>query len=189
MVDNAADWQQRIGPVSTSAMNYTQATELVERLSRALIPSDPTKLRKVFAALACVDGHRIAERAERFLRQFGSGYLDGDLEGDDLRHRLTMDLFRDSVIDLLEEKPADIEPAVEHDIDTWIEANAAAGAEANLALMEAALATDSAYAPEDRVALRQNVDFDACEAEQRRVLDETWASIKRDVDAFLVAPR
>jgi hypothetical protein len=170
-------------------MNYTQAIELVEQLPRVLIPSDPTKIREVFAALVCVDGYRIAERAKRFLQQFGSGYRDGDLAGDDLRHRLTMDLFRDSVIDLLEEKPTDIEPAVEHDIDTWIDANAAAVAEANLVRMEAALATDSAYVAQDRVALRQNVDFDACEAEQRRVLDETWASIERDVDAFLAAAR
>jgi hypothetical protein len=165
-------------------MNYAQATEIVNQLPRVLIPSDPCKLREVFEALVFLDGHHIAERAARFFRDFAPAYRDSDLTGEDLSHRLTMDVFQDSVIGYLEEKSADVEVSVEHDVATWIEANAPAVAESNLALMESALAGDSAYAEDDRIALRRNIDFDAWAAEQQRVLSETWAGIETDVAAF-----
>ena len=171
--------------MNTAPMKYAQAAELVGQLPRVLIPSDPTKVREVFDALVCVDGRRIAQRAALFFQDFAPGYRDSDLAGDDLAHRLTMDIFQDSMVGYLQEKPADVERSVEHDVATWIEANAALVAEANLALMEDALATDSAHARNDRIDLRQNVDFDACEAEQRRVLQETWDGIDAAVTAFL----
>lgn len=171
--------------VHTTAMNYDHATDLVNQLPRVLIPSDPCKLREVFEALVFLDGHQISERAARFLRDFAPAYLDGDLTGEDLVHRLTMDLFQDSMLGYLVEKSADVETLVEHDVALWIDANAAAVAEANLAVMEDALASDNAYAEDDRITLRRNIDFDACAAEQQRILSETWAGIEATVGEFL----
>ena len=173
----------------TTAMNYAQATEVVNQLPRVVIPSDPCKLRPVFEALAFLDGYHIAERAARFFRDFGAAYLESDLTGEDLAHRLTMDVFQDSMIGYLEEKSADVEVSVEHDVATWIDANSATVAEANLQLMENALVSDSAYVDADLSNLRRNIDFDACSAEQQRVLSETWAGIEAAVAAFFSAAR
>lgn len=102
----------------------------------------------VFSALACEGRRQLAERIQAFLKAFAPFYLAKEGSGTaPLEQRLQLDMIRDGMLSYLEGKEADIEQAVEHDIQTWIEANAPAMASATLGLMEQRLAEPGAKAP------------------------------------------
>lgn len=154
----------------TNAGNWTAT------LRSAVALGDEIGVASVFSALVWQDSQQIAERAQAFLEEFAPIYFaDEGLEPAALPHRLRMDLFAASVLAYMEGKEAQVEQAVEHDIATWIEANAPAVASANLRLMEQALGEAGAGTHRDVVRLHQLIDLETYERSQRLC----WAGTDR----------
>jgi hypothetical protein len=169
-------------------MTYDQATAVAADIGRAVLSPQPRTVREAFDALAFLDGYRIAQRARSILDGAVSDALaDAGSDGADRLHRARMDVFYGSVFEYLEEKTADIEPSVEHDVPTWIEANALAVASANLKIMEAALPAHERDAHRTLIEFHGRIDFGACEAEQNRVLQAVWEDLDAAIRARLAA--
>lgn len=136
-------------------------------------------MAKVFSTLVWEDSDQIAGRAQAFLEEFGPSYFaDETLRSESLEDHLRMDLFGASVLAYLESKEADVELSVEHDIANWIEANAPAVANANLRLMEEALAQANAEAHRDVVKLHQLIVLETYDSFQQRALEKVWSDIE-----------
>ena len=97
-----------------------------------------------------------------------------------------MDVFYASMLAYLTANTDDIDESVEHDVPSWIEANAPALATTNLKRMEAAL-PDEPNMHRALVAFHQLVDMEAFEAQQNRLLQDAWADIEADIRVRLVA--
>jgi hypothetical protein len=167
-------------------MNVQKATRTVETIRKAVISTQSGPIEQVFSALAFLDGHQIMQRAELFLAEIGHEHLHAmHITGDDPLHRLTMETFYTSLLEYAQDKPAEVETSVEHDIPLWIEANAAAIASANIRIMEAAL--PSAEIPSHRtlIEFHRHIDFAACEDTQNAMLQRTWAAIEMKITALL----
>jgi hypothetical protein len=157
-------------------------------LRLAVSMGDEIGVASVFSALVWEDAQQIAQRAQAFLDEFAPFYFAEEGPGTaTLEHRLRMDLFRESVLAYLEGKEADVEQAIEHDIDTWIEANAPAMASANLSLMERELGEPGAQTHRDVVKLHQLVELETYERIQQRALERLWADIEATLAELLAA--
>ena len=171
-------------------MNHEQAINIAGMLSQAVISTKTETVLQAFSALVFLDGYEIKQRAKQFLAQTDHGHLKAMiLAGDDLLHRLTMDVFYSSLLEPMQDKPAEIEASVEHDIPTWIEANAAAIASANIRIMEAALPTDEISLHRTLIEFHRHIDFAACEDEQNAALQRTWSAIEKKIEVFLAESR
>lgn len=167
-------------------MNYQKATRIVEAIQKTVTSTQSSTIQQVFSALVFLDSHRIMQRAELFLGETGQEHLHAmSITGDDPLHRLTMEVFYASLLEYAQDKPAEVETSVEHDIPTWIEANAAAIASANIRIMEAALPSDEIPSHRTLIEFHRHIDFAACENEQNAVLQRTWAAIEAKIMAFL----
>lgn len=167
-------------------MNYQKATKIVETIRKAVISTQSSPIEQVFNALVFLDGYRIMQRAELFLAETGHEHLKAiSMAGDDPLHRLTMDVFYTSLLEYMRDKPAEVEGSVEHDIPTWIEANAAAITSANIQIMEAALPSDEIPSHRTLIEFHRHIDFSACEDEQNATLQRTWSAIEARIEAFL----
>ena len=167
-------------------MNYEKATQVIATIESAVISTQSGPIEQVFSALVFLDGHRVMQCAERFLAEIGHTHLRAmSRAGDDLRHRLTMEVFYASMFEVMQDKPAEIEASVEHDVPLWIEANAAAIASANILIMEAALPTDEIPAHRTLIEFHRHIDFAVCEDEQNAVLQRTWSAIETKITALL----
>ncbi len=167
-------------------MNYQKATRIVETIQNAVISTQSSTIEQVFSALAFLDDYRIMQRAELFLAEIGHTHLkEMSMAGDDPLHRLTMDVFYTSMFEYMQDKPAEVEASVEHDIPTWIEANAAAIASANIRIMEAALPADEIPSHRSLIEFHRHIDFAVCEDEQNAVLQQTWSAIEAKITALL----
>ena len=167
---------------TTNARNWTAT------LRTAVALGDEAGVASVYSALVWQDSQQIAERAQAFLEEFAPIYFaDQGLEPEALAHRLRMDLFAASVLAYLEGKEADVEQAVEHDIATWIEANAPAVASANLRVMEQELGEAGAETHRDVVRLHQLVDLETYERLQQRGLEQVWSGIETALADLLAA--
>ena len=173
-------------------MNDAEAAAVIENLQRAVIATHPGPIRRAFSALVARDIRDIRHRAEQDLARIDRAVLDALRQADDdPQHRLTLDVFHASVLEPLQDKPAAVEPAVVHDIETWIEANATAVASANLRIMEAALPDEAPpQAHRSLIEFHQHIDFAACEAEQQAALQRIWSAIEARIAALLAdAPK
>jgi hypothetical protein len=167
-------------------LTLSEASDIVADIDRLVISTEPETIMAVFRALALLDAQQIEERARCFVGITDPADLwDNRLGPDDLRHRLTMDTFQGSMAEYLVEKCPEIAPSVEHDIPTWIEANAPTVAWANLKVMESHLPVDDPQAYRSLIELHRLLDLDACEAEQTRILLDAWAAIESRIDARL----
>lgn len=167
-------------------MNYQKATRIVETIHKAVISTQASAIEQVFSALVFLDGYRIMQRAELFLAETGHEHLNAmSMAGDDPLHRLTMEVFYACLLEHMQDKPAEVETSVEHDIPLWIEANAAAIASANIRIMEAALPADELPAHRTLIEFHRHIDFAACEDEQNAVLQRTWSAIETKITALL----
>lgn len=157
-------------------------------LRLAVSMGDEIGVASVFSALVWEDGRQIAERAQAFLEAFAPFYFAEEEPGiATLEQRLRMDMFRESVLAYLEGKQADVEQAIEYDIETWIEANAPAIASANLSLMERELGEPGAATHRDVVKLHQLVELETYERIQQRGLARIWADIEATLAELLAA--
>lgn len=167
-------------------MNYEEATSIIHSLGQAVIATQSGPIQQAFSALVFLDGYRIKQRAKQVFAQTNYTTLEALRQaGDDPRHRLTMDVFYESLHEYVQDKPAEVDPSVEHDIPTWIEGNAAAIAAANLRIMEAALPSDEIPAHRALIEFHQHIDFATCEDEQNAALQSTWSAIEKKIEAFL----
>jgi hypothetical protein len=168
-------------------MNYEEAIGIVETMQRAVISTQSSTVLQAFSALVFLDGDWIIRRAEQFLAELHHATFKAIAdEGDDPLHRLTMEVFYASLFDYMQDKPAEVEASVEYDIPTWIEANAAAIASANIQIMEAALPADEMPAHRTLIEFHRHIDFAACEDEQNAALQRAWSAIEKRIKAFLV---
>ncbi|MEA1051869.1 hypothetical protein U5801_18960 [Lamprobacter modestohalophilus] len=157
----------------------SQTADWTEALCDAVATDDVQHVGNVFGHLVLQDCERISVRAKRFIEQFAPSYFaDEDLDRDRLEAHLRMDVFGASVLAYLEVQDVAIELSVEHDIATWIEANAPALVSANLSQMEQALGQPGVGTHRDQVKLHQLIDLDIYEAIQQRILEKTWADIE-----------
>lgn len=164
-------------------MDYQNALALADRLQETLSPADADGIHAAFDALVWLDGHQILQRAEAFMADSDLDGIIGDLHGDAIWHRLTMDAFYASMLDALCEKAQEVDASVEHDIASWIEANAPTVALANIAILEAALPHEQAQ--RTLIEFHQHLDVDRCTREQQRMLETTWADIEARLQAWL----
>jgi ATP-dependent helicase YprA (DUF1998 family) len=171
---------------STQRMSEPEAIAIVGELGEIVRSSSAERIVAAFGALAALDAYWIERRAGTIIDGLDPELLDdGGMGAAGLLHRATMDTFRASLFECLEDKCPDIEPSVEHDIPTWIEANAPLVTSANIRIMEAALPADDPQAHRTLIEFHRLVDLDACEAEQERVLLEVWSDIETDIRARL----
>jgi hypothetical protein len=171
-------------------MNHQKATKIVETIRQAVISTQSSTIEQAFSALVFLDGYRIMQRAELFLAEIGHEHLKMmRMTGDDPLHRLTMEVFYACLLEYVQDKPAEVETSVEHDIPLWIEANAAIIASANIRIMEAALPADEIPAHRTLIEFHRHIDFAACEDEQNTVLQRTWAAIETKITALLAEGR
>ncbi|MCB1764439.1 MAG: hypothetical protein KDJ22_00045 [Candidatus Competibacteraceae bacterium] len=167
-------------------MNVQEATRIVDRLQQVVIATQPGPIQEAFSALVVLDGYWIVRRAEQFLAEtHHATYKALADQGDDPAHRLTMDVFYTSLHEYAQDKPAEVDPSVEHDIPNWIEGNATAIASANIRLMEAALPSDEIPAHRALIEFHQHIDFAACEDEQNAALQYAWSVIEKRIEVFL----
>jgi hypothetical protein len=171
-------------------MNYEKATKVVATIQKAVISTQSGLIEQVFSALVFLDGHQIMQRAQLFLAETSHEHLKMmTMADDDPLHRLTMDVFYSSLLEPMQDKPAEVEASVEHDIPTWIEANAAAIASANIRIMEDALPTEEISLHRTLIEFHRHIDFAACEDEQNAALQHTWSAIEKKIEAFVADNR
>lgn len=150
-----------------------------EALRNAVATGNEQRVASVFSTLIWHDGEQISVRASAFLKQFAPNYFaEEDLGLATLEDRMRMDIFGASVLAYLEGRGVAIELSVEHDIATWIEANAPAMVSANLALMEAQLGQPGVATHRDQVKLHQLIDLEVYEQVQQRYLEKIWSDIE-----------
>lgn len=169
-------------------MTEDEATAIAADLAGAVLSARHGRVGEAFAALASLDGYRIIRLARQVLDETDLATLaDPDATPEEREHRAAMDVFHGSLFAYLSAHAEGIDESVEHDVPSWIEANAPALMSANLKRMEAALPADEPNPHRTLVEFHQRVDLDAFEAEQNRVLQTAWAEIETSIRARLAA--
>jgi hypothetical protein len=174
---------------SKQRMSEKEALAIVAELGEIVRSTRSERLLDALGALAALDAYWIERRARTVIDGLDLDLLDdGGMGADGVLHRATMDTFRASLFECLEDKCPDIEPSVPHDIPTWIEANAPLVTSANIRILEATLPAEDPQAHRSLIEFHRLVDLDACEAEQARVLLEVWSDIETKIRARLALP-
>jgi hypothetical protein len=165
-------------------MDYQHASGIVDDLRDAVTSMDPERIRELFSALVILDGYRITQLAEQAMTDIDRDDLSAMCVNEvDPLHRLSMTVFYESMLAHLEEKSAEVETSVEHDVASWIDGNAAMAASANISIMEAALPVEDVH--RSLIEFHHQIDFAACENEQTWILQRTWANIETRIKALL----
>ncbi|NCA72734.1 MAG: hypothetical protein EOM91_22290 [Sphingobacteriia bacterium] len=111
---------------SKPRMSEREAIAIVGELGEIVRSTRSERLLDAFGALAALDAYWIERRASTVIDGLDPDLFDdGGMGADGVLHQARMEVFRTSLLECLEDKCPDIEPSVEHDIPTWIEANAA----------------------------------------------------------------
>lgn len=174
---------------STQRMSEREAIAIVGELGEVVRSPRAERIMSALSALAALDAYWIDRRACTVIDGLDPDLLDdGGMGAAGLLHRATMDTFRASLFECLEDKCPDIEPSVEHDIPTWIEANAPLVTSANIRIMEAALPADDPQAHRSLIEFHRLLDPSQCEAEQICVLLGVWSDIEAKIRARLALP-
>ncbi|NCA73039.1 MAG: hypothetical protein EOM91_23900, partial [Sphingobacteriia bacterium] len=138
------------------------ALAIVAELGEIVRSTRSERLLDAFGALAALDAYWIERRACTVIDGLDLDLFDdGGMGPDGVLHQARMEVFRTSLLECLEDKCPDIEPSVEHDIPTWIEANAPLVTSANIRIMEAALPADDPQAHRSLIEFHRLVDLDA----------------------------
>jgi hypothetical protein len=170
-------------------MPKREALAIVAELPTFVYSMRTERIMAAFEALVTLDAERIEGRAQEALDALNPEALGADgLAPEDLLQRATMTVFRESLLGALQETCPDLEPLVGGDIATWIAGNARAVAQAHIRAMEASLPADDPHAHRNLSDLHRLLDRARCEAEQTRVLQETWAGIAVQVRGRLGLP-
>jgi hypothetical protein len=156
---------------------------IIEMLCRIMATRDFEKISTAFDNFLVADAKTINEIAEQFIAETNIGALAAErFPGEDLCYRLTMDTFYASMLDYLCEKCPTLEHSVEHDIPSWIEANAPELARFNAETM--CLAMPDGGMLED---IDPRLSLANLEDRQRAMMKETWTAIEARIDALLKA--
>jgi hypothetical protein len=170
-------------------MPKREALAIVAELPKIVRSMRAERIMTAFEALVTLDAERIEGRALEALDALDPEALGADDVGTgDLLQRGTMQVFRESLLAALEETCPDLEPFHDGDIATWIAANARAVVQAHLCAMEASLPADDPHAHRNLSDFHRLLDRTRCEAEQTRVLQETWAGIAVQVRGRIGLP-
>ena len=164
-------------------MSRDLAHEIVDTLRQIMATRDAERILGVVDDLLAVDANAIDEAAEQFIALTDLGELACELfPGEEPRERLLMRVFYASVLDVLCETCPSCEDAVEHDIPTWIEANAPELARNTAELLRLAMPGGGTLE-----AIDPRLAIDHLEARQLAMLQATWAAIEGRVDTLLAA--
>ena len=167
-------------------MTHEDASKILQDINngRFLIHEDVSFIQDVFNAIVLFDSTQIQQLAKEFLQaDYLSTLKNNSIDKDEFNHRVTMDTFYESMLSFLEEKFPKVEPSVEHDIASWIEANIETITSGNLQQMEAFISKNPSY--KDILKFHQKIDFDVLESEQNRILQETWEKIELEINQVL----
>ena len=164
-------------------MSQELARDIVEMLCRIMATREFEPISAAFDNFLAADAKTIDEAAEQFIAETNIGALAAELfPGEDLRYRLTMDTFYASMLDYLCEKCPTLEHSVEHDIPSWIEANAPELARFNIETLTLAMPDDGTLEDIDpRLSLAHLED------RQLAMMKETWTAIEARIEALLKA--
>ncbi|NCA72799.1 MAG: hypothetical protein EOM91_22645 [Sphingobacteriia bacterium] len=174
---------------SKKRISEKEALAIVAELGEIVRSTRSERLLDAFGALAALDGYRIERRAREVIDRLDPDVLDdGGMGAEGLLHQARMETFRTTLFECMEEKCPDIEPSVEHDIPTWIEANAPLVTSANIRILETALPADDPQAHRSLIEFHRLLDPSQCEAEQICVLLEVWSDIETRIRARLALP-
>ena len=174
---------------STQRMSEREAIAILGELGEIVRSPRAERIISALGALAALDASWIKRRAQEVIDGLDPDLLDdGGMGAAGLLHRATMDTFRASLFECVEDKCPDIEPSVEHDIPTWIEANAPLVTSANIRVLEAALPADDPQAHRSLIELHRLLDPSQCEAEQICVLLKVWSDIEAEIRARFALP-
>lgn len=163
-------------------MQEPSSTELQAALQAAIEASAPDRIAAVFERLALFDGYQIAKRARAYLEALMTESGPGP-EADLLERarEITYGAFQASVWDYVQHKGAKADPAFTGDVPGWIDANAAAVAAANLAIMGGTLSGQGIADADMSARLEALVDKKGCELTQRRILRDIWAGVETSI--------
>lgn len=179
-----------MGNLSMTQSDTGEGPYWPERLCTAVAVGDAEGVNRVFSLLVWGDGERIRVRAMAFLEEFAPSYrAETHLEPAQRVQRLRMDCFRASVLAYLEGRAVDIDLGEEHDIPTWIEANAPAIVSANLTLMEQALGEPGTARHRNVIKLHGLIDLALYEEFQQRALERNWAEVEKALAESLATVR
>ncbi|NCA72134.1 MAG: hypothetical protein EOM91_19070 [Sphingobacteriia bacterium] len=160
-------------------MSEQDARVILSGIDERVLSLQPERIMTIFRALVAVDACRIEQLAGEAIDALDPETLDDQGQGTDgLVHQAGMEVFRDSLLAVLEERCPEIEPEIEFDIPTWIEGNAPLATLAHIGLMEAALPAGDPLAYRFVIELHQRIDLERYEAEQTAVLLSAWAGIE-----------
>lgn len=174
---------------SKKRISEKEAIGIVGELGEIVRSTRSERLLDAFGALAALDAYWIERRARTVIDGLDLDLLDdGGMGADGVLHQARMEVFRTSLFECLEDKCPDIEPSVEHDIPTWIEANAPLVTSATIRIMETALPADDPQAHRFLIEFHRLLDPSQCEGEQICVLLEVWSNIETDIRARLALP-
>lgn len=164
-------------------MSHELARDIVEMLCRVMVTRDFEKISATFDHFLVADAKTIDEAAEQFIAETNIGALAAErFPGENLRYRLTMDTFYAAMLDYLCKKCPTLEHSVEHDIQSWIKANAPELARFNAEIL--CLAMPGGGTLED---IDPRLSLANLEARQRVILEKTWTAIEARINALLTA--
>lgn len=125
----------------------------------------------------------IEKQADEFLqRKTLQALKNKSVDDEEFQHRVMMDTFYASMLNVLTEKCPDIEKFVEHDISSWIEANSEIITVHNLQKIEQELSKNSYR---NLVKFHQQIDFDMIEFQQNLTLQKIWEVIESKINEEL----
>lgn len=170
-------------------MSEQDAREILFGIDERVLSLQPERIMTIFRALVTVDVWRIEQLAGEAIDALDPEALGDQGQGiEGLVYQVVMEVFRDSLLAVLEERCPEIEPEIEFDIPTWIEANAPLATLAHIRVMEAALPGGDPLAHRFVIELHQRIDLERYEAEQSTVLLSAWAGIEAAIRERLAQP-
>jgi hypothetical protein len=165
-------------------MNIEEATTILNELenSRCLKNEDANFIQNVFQALAVRDAHEIEVKAAQFLQTVDLETLrTNSIDEEEFLHRATMDTFYYSMLEFLQEHFPEVDSCVEHDINSWIEANAEHITVGYIKKMETFI---SEHSPQhnDVIEFHQKVNLNDCEAVLNGIFQQSWKDIELKIN-------
>lgn len=168
-------------------MNFEQAETLLHKVNQDihLKNEDAEFIQNVFSALAVSDVKEIEVKAEQFLQDVDliKTLRANSVDKEEFLHRVTMDTFNSSMLDLIQDQFPEVDSSVEHDIPSWIEANAEIITIGNLHKLEKWICKEPSQ--KDVIKFHQQVNLDVCESEINGILQKAWSSIQFKINSSL----
>ncbi|MBK1735564.1 hypothetical protein CKO15_09765 [Halorhodospira abdelmalekii] len=138
-------------------------------------------LEQMLATLAAMDARFILERAQNLLDAPGMVIVQDD--DPDPLHAVCMELWRSALLGYYDAWTDELEDRIEHDVPTWIDANAPVLLGIHLALLSSYAATRPEV--EKSCAVPDNAQRAAYEAELAQILHAVWESLEALAEAHV----